>query len=318
MISMKTSMGFNPYNEVPEWARFLTLEEFRAFLDTIANELRSRDLLFQDNNGLLEVAFADGQIARCGLANIALKCGAVGRDGYAREVALHFDRVLGKPLERMPFPESFKEVKPLIRARVYRNEDIRDIRAKLITKPLATGLTTVAVYDLPNVIAAVSPEHLETWKISPAEVLRVGIANVGREKVERDTFRLGTAEVFSLADESGFAVSQVLHIESYLPPSKLGALIAMPSRHVLIGYSIQLATVVEALHELIPFVDRIYNNPPGGDEDSQLTTNLYWWRKGSLECLPAGMDMPGFPGPMLAPPQEFIDAVLSKAAQARG
>jgi hypothetical protein len=307
-------MQFSTYSEVPEWARFLTLDEFRAFLRTIEDELRSRGLLFQDRDGALEVIFPDGQLAVCGLANVALRCGAAGRDGYAREVALHFDRILGKPTPPPPFTASFAEVRSVIRVRIYSDEYLRETDAKLISRPLAAGLTSVVVYDMPGFIASVSPEHLEAWKMSADDVFRVGIANVGREEVARDAFQLGEAELFSLAASGGFAASQVFHVGSYLAPSKLGAIIAMPSRHLLICYPIKPATVLDALRRLVPFVDDIYNNPPGDDERSKLTTNLYWWRKGRLVCIPAGMDVLGLTGSVVVPPEEFIKTVLSKAA----
>jgi len=310
-------MGFNTYDAVPAWANFLTLEEFSAFLDTVANELRSRGIFFQDNNGVLEIVHPNGRFASCGLANIALKCGSVGKDEYAREVALHFDRILGKPGPPQPFPTSFDELRPYVRVRIY-NDDAEHLRAhrdQIIARPLADGLLSAAVYDMEGVIVFVSPKHLERWKISPDEVFRAGIANVGREKAVREAFRLGDAELFCLASEHGFASSQVLHLGSYLSPSQYGALVAMPNRHLLICYPIRLSNVIRTLRELVPFVSGMYDDPPDGDEHHKLTTNLYWWRKGSLACIRAGMNMNGLPGAVLVPPQAFIDTVLAKAAQ---
>lgn len=314
---MQTIMGFNAYDAVPEWASFLTLDEFRAFLSAIAEDLRSRGLLFQDNNGLLEVACPDGRIARCGLANIALRCGAAGRDGFAREVAKHFDRIFGPMEPPPPFPASFEEVRSIIRVRVYTEDYLSKSDAKVIARPLAAGLTSVAVYDMPSFCASVSPEHIEAWKVSPDEVLRAGIANVSREKVERDPLRMGEVELFGLIDASGYAASQIHHIESYVGSSKLGAIVAMPHRHILICYPIKLPTVFEALRGLVPLVEGIYGEPPRGDGRGLLTTQLYWWRRGKLVCLPAGMDMFGLPGVVIAPPQEFIDGVLGKAGYDR-
>jgi hypothetical protein len=312
---MRTTMSFNVYTEVPEWARFMDLDEFRAFLDAVASDLRSRGLLFQDNNGLLEVAWPDGRLARCGLANVALKCAAAGRDGYAREVAVHFDRILGKPPPLPPFPKSFEEVRPVVRVRVYSDEQLREISGKIVARPLADGLKSVAVYDLPHVIAMVSRQHLDVWKVSQDEVFKVGLENVRRERerMERDTFQLASAEIFSLLSEGGFAASQVHNLESYLSPSPFGAIVALPNRHMLICYPIVLETVLDALRALVPFVDGVYNDPPGGDERSKLTTDLYWWNRGALVCLPAGMDLFGLSGAVLAPPQEFLDAVLAKS-----
>jgi hypothetical protein len=314
MKRKRTSMKFNTYDAVPPWARFLTLDEFRAFLETIERELLARRLIFEDRDGLLQVASPDGQIAQCGLANLAVKCGAAGRDGYAREVTAHFNRLFGETPEIAPFPEHFDDVRSVVKVRIYTNEHILENGAKVVSRPLAAGIQAVAVYDLPNIVASMSPEHLETWKVTPVDVFRVAIANTGREKIEREALRLGAAEIFLLSDQAGFAASQVLHLSTYLPPSKLGAIVALPSRYLLLCYPIQLSTVIEALRELVPFVGDIYEETSGDDERNRLSTDLYWWRKGQLVSMRAGMNLAGLPGSVIAPPQEFINTVLARAA----
>jgi hypothetical protein len=46
------------------------------------------------------------------------------------------------------------------------------------------------------------------------------------------THELGAAALFFLSNGDGFAASQVLHLETLMPPSKLGAIVAVSSRHL--------------------------------------------------------------------------------------
>jgi hypothetical protein len=301
------------YDEVPEWARFLTLDELRFFLEAVARELRARNLFFEDRGGFFIVASPDGSLVECGLQNIVLKCGAVGRERYAHEIHQHFERVLGPRIELPSTPPPFSEVKPYIKVRIYRDDYVEENGVPLISQPLTQGLTAAAVFDMPNVVTSISPETIAPWGVSKDVVFRIGITNVGRAKMRREPHRFGAVELFSLSDEDGFAASQVYHLATFLPPSRLGAIVSMPSRHLILCYPILRDTVRTALRELVPFTDDIYNDPERGDERHMLSTDLFWWRKGKLVRMPVGMNVPGFPGVMVAPPQEFIVEVLGGA-----
>lgn len=307
----RTSMKFAAYDAVPPWARFLTLDEFGAFLAAIEHDLRARRLPFEDREGVLHVALPDGQIAQCGLAGLALKCGAVKPDAYAREAAAHFDLLFGQTTEPPPFPPSFEEVRSIVKLRLYTDEHFLNKGVKVVARPLVEGLQTVVVYDLPNLVATMSPDHLLTWKVSPDEAFRAAFINTEREPAQREEVRLGSVEAFSLSGESGFGASKVLSLESYLPPSKFGAIVAAPSRHALLCYPIRPSTVLEALRELVPYVNDLYQD--GLDERSKLSPNLFWWRKEGLSPLHAGVDRGGLRGAVVTPPQEFVDTVLAEA-----
>jgi hypothetical protein len=185
---MRTSMKFNTYDAVPDYARFLTLEELRDFLATIERDLIRRFLQFEDQDGLLRVRMPDGRWAQCGLANLAVKCGAVGRDGYAREVAAHFDRILATSGEPPPFPERFEQISDILRVRLYTTEHVRESKAPVVSRRLAEGLDAVAVYHFDHGAASVSAEHLARWKVPPEEALRVAIANTGALPCSREVF----------------------------------------------------------------------------------------------------------------------------------
>jgi hypothetical protein len=309
---MRTAMKFNPYETVPSWARFLSMEEFRALLEAVQNEIRSRGLLFEDHDGVLQIATPDGRMTPCPLAELALKCGATGREHYAREVAQYLQRVVGASAKHEEPPASFEEVRPLLKVRVYTEESLAESAAKVIARPAAPGLTAIVVYDFPLMVVSVVPDHLEQWNVSPDEAFRIGVANTGRAEIEREPFRIGAAATgFLLINQSGFGASQIFHLQSYLSATELGALVGFPNRHLLVCYPIQLATVLEALRELVPLVGAFYHDPPGGDERNKLSLDLYWWRKGSLLRMPAGFNV-GLPGTVVAPPQEFIDRIIAK------
>jgi len=312
---MSTPMAFKTYANVPKWARFLTFDEFQFFLELVRDELSTRHYFYEDNgDGQLDVADIEGNVSRCNIANLALKCGAAGKDGYLSEVRQYFEKNYGTTHPPGPFPNSFDEVRAHIRVRIYREDQLRGSPDTCVTRRLAGPLVSTLVYDLPNFVLAVPPKHLEKWNVSPEEALLEGIRNVGEAKIRHRPTTLGGAECFALLGEGGWAASQILHIDRYLPESNsLGAIVGLPNRHFLVCYPIDRATVFEAMQQLVPFVTNLHRNPPGGDDRQTLVTNLHWCYRGKIHCMPAGMDVAGLPGSVLAPPPEFIETVLIDA-----
>ncbi len=314
---MNFPMKFKTYKAVPEWARFLTLNEFRLFIKTVETELRKRRLLFADHDGVVHIDVDKGTL-QCGLYNIAVKCGSVPTSAYAREVKAHFDRVLKDHQPRpQPFPKTFDEVREYVRVRLYTNAFVAESKAKVISRQITPDLQALVVYDLGPAAASMSPEHAQLWNLSSEEVFRIAMENTNKLPWSRGRFELDHGEAFALMDTEGYGTVQVLELEKHLPRLEHGAVVAMPVRQILICYPIEPSTLMNALTELTLRVDDIYTDPPGGEEDShRLSTDLFWWRQGKLESLGAGVNRLGLEGCVLAPPQEFIDTVMVEAMRA--
>lgn len=312
---MKFPMKFKTYKDVPAWARFLTLDEFRHFLTTIENDLRDRRLFFADHDGVVHIQVEGGTL-QCGLYNIAVKCGSVKTTVYAREVKAHFDRVL-KGYEPKPgsLPKSFDEVRPYVRVRLYTNEFVAESKAEVISRQITPDLQALVVYDMEAAAASMSPEHAQHWNLSKEEVFRIAMENTNKQPWSRGSFELEFGDAFALLDAEGYAVTQLLELDKHVPPLPHGAAVAMPCRQILICYPIVPATLMDALRELTMRVDEIYNDPPRGAENHLLSKDLYWWKPGTetLQSLGAGVNRLGLQGCVLAPPQEFVDTVILEA-----
>lgn len=312
---MKFPMKFSTYESVPEWARFLTLDEFRIFLTTIENDLRDRRMFFADHDGVVHIRVEGGTL-QCGLYNIAVKCGSVKTTAYAREVKAHFDRVL-QGFEPRPgaLPESFEEVREHVRVRLYTNEFVAQSKAEVISRQITPDLQALVVYDMEAAAASMSPEHAQHWNLSTEEVFRIALENTTKLPWSRTRFELQHGEAFALLNTDGYAVSHVLALEKHVPSLPFGALVAMPCRQILVCYPIVPATVMNSLTELTMRVDAMYKDPPGGGKNHLLSSDLYWWRSGeeSLESMGAGVNRLGLKGCVVAPPQEFVDTVMLEA-----
>jgi len=243
-------MKFKTYKAVPEWARFMTLDEFRVFISTVESELRKRRLFFDDHEGVVHIHVEHGTL-QCGLYNIAVKCASVKTTAYAREVETHFDRVLkGHEREPGPLPESFDEVRDYVRVRLYTNAFVAASKAQVISRQITPDLQALVVYDLGHAAASMSPEHAEHWNLSSEEVFDIAIENTNKQPWSRGSFELRRGEAFALLDTEGYAASQVLELDKHSPSLQHGAVVAMPCRQILICYPIVPSTVMDALTEL--------------------------------------------------------------------
>ncbi|HRI69013.1 MAG TPA: DUF1444 family protein [Polyangium sp.] len=313
---MNCTMKLRSYKAVPEWARFLTLSEFRLFMKTVENELRKRRLFFEDHDGVVHILVEKGTL-QCGLYNLAFKCASVKTTAYAREVNAHFERILkGHEPESQQFPATFDEVREYVRVRVYPNESVTESKAEVVSQQITPDLQALVVYDLGSAAASMSPEHLERWKLSREEVFRVAMENTNKLSWSRANFELHRGDAFALLETDGYAASYVLELDKHLPRSPHGSIVAMPCRQVLICYPIVPSTLMNVVTELTVRVDKIYTEPPGGGENHRLSKDLYWWKEGKLQSLGAGVNRLGIAGCVIMPPQEFVDTVMVEAMRA--
>jgi len=309
---MNFTMKVTTYKAVPEWARFMTLEEFRLFIKTIESELRKRRLPFDDHVGVIHIHVPEGTI-QCGLYNIALKCASVKTSAYAQEVKAHFDRILADfEREPGPMPESFDEVREYVRVRIYTNAFVAESKAEVISRQITPDLQALVVYDLGAAAASMSPDQAKHWKLSPEEVFRIAIENTSKEWWSRTSFDLMRGEAFALVDMEGYGASHVLEVEEQVPVTTHGVVVALPCRQILICYPIVPATLLDALIELTVRVDAMYSDPLG-DEGDELSPDLFWWRNGKLQSLGAGVNRRGLKGSVIEPPEEFVETVMVEA-----
>jgi hypothetical protein len=176
----------------------------------------------------------------------------------------------------------------------------------------AEGMVATLVYDLPDSVAMVHKDSFTSWGLTKEAVFRLAMENVHREEGidQQELPAEAGCKLSALMGDSFFTASHALFLEEYLPQPlpALGALVAVPHRHLVIYHPIQDNSALSALQVMLPMAIGIFQEGPGS-----VSPSVYWWREaawwhdGQFTRIPAE-----FEGKKLQvyPPNEFVEKVL--------
>lgn len=296
-----------PPRRRPEWATFLTEEDWKAFLRTVHEALEQLGLDGEiDEHGTLSFPGGEG---RYGLANLAQKCHGLPREEWPAVAADHFRQLIATQA-RDTDSLGFDEASPLLKLRIWAAEDMPPA-ARVVTRDLADDLLLVLSLDLPESVATVTPEQVEEWGRDEDELFAIAGAQTREDpgvEIERMEQEAGGEIVFAVG-ESFFAASQILWPARLLGDAmdEHGALVAVPNRHLAALLAIDGLRVMEATATLVPFLADRHEEGPGS-----ISPHLYWVREGEpLLRIPVAM---GDEGAQVFPPDEFV-ALLNRLAE---
>ncbi len=288
--------------------------DYRAFTRLVREHLRGQGI---------EVEIADGYASvpgqpdrgRYGLEGLAQACAARERREWPATIARHFDTLRRAEAEREATggARSFAQAAPLLAVRLWPEEFLQQIgESAVIFRRDLPGLITVLVYDLPETIQQVRPEEPAAWGKTVDELYALGLDNL-RRKPRPEIRRVvlpegGRVTVFS--GQSFFVASDALRLAQFPGCSgRHGALVGLPTRHVLLAYPIDDAAVVKAMPLIVRIILEMARQGPG-----TLSPRLYWYHDGHYADLPY---KPRNGRPQFAPPVEF-SALVAQLASAPG
>ncbi|MEV6398867.1 immunity 49 family protein [Streptomyces sp. NPDC051907] len=152
-------------------------------------------------------------------------------------------------------------------------------------RPVAEGLVAALALDAPSSVRILHDGDVA--RVGLEELWAAGRANLLAEPVEHDEVRGPQgALLHSVYGDSHFVSSKALALSDLarsvtgreLPEA--GALVVMPTRHLLAFHPIVDGTVVDAVNDLGAYALGAYEDGPGA-----LSPRLYWWHKESLVSL---------------------------------
>ncbi|WP_106402693.1 hypothetical protein [Actinocorallia populi] len=163
----------------------------------------------------------------------------------------------------------------------------------LAARPFAPGLIEVVVVDTPTTVRTLTRAEVARWRVPDGELFALGRANVHADgllqREERPARSPGEPAVTVLHDWTFYAATHVLWLEEYLRLGPLGALVALPSRGLVLALELRPArdgdALAEAAARLRATAERGFREGPGS-----LSRELYWWRQGELTPLERGED----------------------------
>jgi hypothetical protein len=278
----------------PPWTGTMTRADYTEFCRLRDDWLRTHGRKFRDlEDGGVEVETSEGKLV-LGMVNLIQNCQLVPRDRWAEQVATHFGNVLTAPAG---LGLSFGQARDLLKVRVY-PAGIWPPEMTGVCRPIAEGLVAALVLDFPTTNRTVNQDEADGWGVQPDELFQLGLEHVRAEDVPQlvDLFE---APFHLLAGNSFFTATWLLMLDSYLEPSQHGALVVVPSRHMVAFHSIVDKSVLGAIAEMLPFAYERCQEGPGS-----IVPNLYWRRGQNLTLLPSRREH----GQILCmPPVEFAE-----------
>ncbi|MEV5750561.1 immunity 49 family protein [Actinoallomurus sp. NPDC052308] len=237
------------------------------------------------------------------LTNLAQRCRTVPEEHWPELVAEHFTRL-----------ESASQGGE-DRAELLRRTCLRLVSGDAFAGPAADRFRYArpVAEDLLAVLALDTPTSVRM--LTDADVARAGLddlwaagrANLLNEPVKHEEVRGPSgALLHSVSGDSHFVASKALVLPELaravtgreLPEA--GALVVVPTRHLLAFHPILDGTVVDAVNDLGGYAFRAYEDGPGS-----LNPLLYWWHRGRLVCLTVFDHQSR--SASVRPPQELLD-----------
>ncbi len=241
---------------------------------------------------------------RVSLTNVRQQCVPLPRAQWRDVVIEHLDG-LAQALERGIDYDDESAVLPLLRARLY--PSVLMPSAEVVSRPLGADLVEVLVADREGGIGTVPPAALDAWGRGADDLLDLGRRQVqGAGLVERRSVDLGGVHCTVLEDPSYYTTSHVWWLPTYVDVPDNGALVVLPSRHLVMAHPIYDSTALDAAQALLVNARRLHAEGPGS-----LSPRLWWWRSGALCELPARVSDERI---SFMPPADFVDVLSSLPA----
>ncbi|MCI0344329.1 MAG: hypothetical protein L0221_02645 [Chloroflexi bacterium] len=294
-------------DRAPEWASFMSGDEYRAFAQALEQDMETRGWRRQITDaGSVVVDRGSGKPDEFGLFNLAQLCHQLDRSKWAAAIGAHFTNLAAAEAAGEQLAE-FAYAEPMLKVRVYRASEMPpEALAGMVTTPLAPDLVGVLVADLPTTVQTLGRETVSGWGVPIDELFRIATRQMAEEAATYDLSDLdlgGGASAKALSGDSFFVGSQIIRFRELAGELPQGALVVIPTRHILLWHPISTAeATVRAVNSMIALGTNLYSQGPGS-----ITPTLFWWH-GALTVLPAAVDGGKV---QFAPPDEFMELLNS-------
>jgi hypothetical protein len=164
--------------QVPDWAEGLDGGEYAAFVEAVTADLKRRGFTVRIDDGYAVVDRGRETPDQFGLTNLVQLCHQIERREWQTAIAEHFTNLLmtmGRDLDALA--ADYNAVAPILRIRLLPDASAGLDLPGAVTRPMATGVQAVLVYDFPDSTANVRTEHLALWPVDADGAFAQGMAN---------------------------------------------------------------------------------------------------------------------------------------------
>lgn len=216
---------------VPAELSFFSAQEWNAFVRLVEDGLRQRRLPFTRQGTGVDLA-AGG----LGLVNLAQSCHDLPRSAWPPAVAEFLELVSttfsGEPQHHPVDPG-------LIKVRLYADDYFPPDEVDVVAQPFAESVVAALTMDEPTGIRTVTPLELAGIGVEGAAAFDLGWANVGREPPpEVQWIDVDGRRVETIEGPSFYTASWVTWLDQLVAVPPEGALVALPTRHLVLAHPI--------------------------------------------------------------------------------
>lgn len=223
---------------------------------------------------------------RLGLTSIRQACEGRDRAEWRGVVDSHV-RGLADGMERASTLVSgtggLDAVRQLLRVRLY-PEAMFLLAADVVSRPFAPRVVeTLVVADGPA-ITTLSSEVTTGWGLPVDDLFALGRRQVlDAGLLPRRHEDLGDGAVVTVLEGDAFTTTHVAWLPTYLDIGPAGALVALPTRHLVMAAPLtDRGQALAALQALLVNAHHLHGQGPGA-----ITPDVFWWRDGALALVPA-------------------------------
>lgn len=238
------------------------------FVEAVQAELQARGEPFKLHDAYIEIEGFE-----LPLLPLAQQCSAAPRESWRALIRDWLaqrltDEKLGRELDAAR--GDFEKARRVLKLRVQRTETVGPTA---ISAPLAGDLRAVLVLDLPSFITPVRPADLASWEKPAEAVVAAAMENVkSTEQVELQPMEIAGTKIFAVSGRSVFVATLGLAAEDLVGKStEFGALLAMPSAHILLCHSLADTRSLKALEAMAAGALQAFESGP-----SPLSADLFW------------------------------------------
>lgn len=254
-----------------EWGRLFDSRSYAAFIDAVQAELAARGEPFELHDDYARVANSWD----LPLLPIAQRCVESAEAQWPARIHEEVERraaeeKLGRELDAVR--GNFGKAMPVLKLRVQRSATLGP---GSISAPIAGDLHAVLVLDLPSFVTPVRAADLAAWEKPAAQLVQLALENVkAQEHVELNPMEIAGTKVYAVSGKSVFVATLGLAADDLLgKPTGFGALVAMPSGHIVLCHSIADKRSLRALEAMAAGSLQAFEGGP-----SPLSPDLMWKR----------------------------------------
>lgn len=304
-------MGFPDLVErLPEWGRLFDASSYATFMDAVRAELAARAEPFELRDESARITSAGASSGwELPLLPLAQHCAGKPAADWPACVREELERrsaeeKLGRELDALR--GDYARVRSALKLRVQRKGTIG---ATTISAAIAGDLHAVLVLDLPSFVTPVRQADLAAWEKPAAQLVKQAIDNVkAQEHVELNPMEIGGTRVYAVSGKSVFVATLGLAAEDLLgKPTPFGALVAMPSAHIMLCHALADRRSLRALEAMAAGSLQAFESGP-----SPLSPDLFWKRGDRFVALPVGREEGNVKCEL---PREFDEAVVTRLSK---